>query len=65
MDPQTNRVGLQMMPGFVLTGHPDAKLKIALHNVLTITPTEDSVKNTYLSNTTGLLMPSSGSSLVL
>jgi len=60
VDPQTNRVGLQMLPGFVITGNQDAKFNIGLHNVILITPTEDNIKNNYISNTSGLAIPSSG-----
>ena len=60
VDPQTSRVGLQMVPGFVITANQDAKFNIGMQNVMLITPTEDNIKNSYLSSTSGLAIPSGG-----
>jgi hypothetical protein len=65
MDPSTQRMGLQMVPGFALTVSIDTKLKVNLSNVIFIAPTEDNVKNSYLSQTTGLAISSKNSGLKL
>jgi hypothetical protein len=57
-DPQTGRVGLQMVPGFALTVGLDAKLKVGLNNVMFVAPTEESIKKSYLANTSSLAIPS-------
>ena len=60
VDPQTNRVGIQMIPGFIITANPDAKLRLSLHSIVTITPTEENIKKSYLANTSSLTIPASG-----
>ena len=37
---------------------PDAKLKIDMQHVITITLSEENAKNSYITNTTGLAVPS-------
>jgi len=59
-DPQTNRVGLTLVPGFALTTGVDTKLKINLSQVTFIAPTDDSIKKSYLSSTTGLAIAGAG-----
>jgi len=54
MDPQSGRMGMQLLPGFVLTVSIDAKIKVSMSNVMFIALTEENVKNNYLSQTTGL-----------
>mgnify|MGYP006268895195 CR=1 FL=1 len=60
MDPATNRVGLQMVPGFIFTGKPDAKLTIDHKNIMVALPTDDNIKKSYISNTTSLAVPGAG-----
>jgi len=60
VDPNTGRMGMQLMPGFALTVTVDAKLKVSLSHVLFITLTEDSVKKSYLSMTSSLSIPAGG-----
>ena len=65
MDPQSGRMGMQLLPGFVLTVNVDTKIKVGMNNVMFIAPTEEGVKNSYLSQTTGLALSSGNSGLKL
>lgn len=51
---RNGNVGIQMLPYFVLTGDPDAKLTISNQHIITKTPAADQAKNGYLQATTGL-----------
>ena len=57
VDPQTQQYQLQMLPTFLFSGQPDAKLKINLQHVITMTLSEENAKNSYITNTTGLAVP--------
>lgn len=59
MDQQSGQYQLQMLPTFIFSGRPDAKLKISLSHVITVTPSEDNAKTNYTQNTTGLAVPKS------
>lgn len=59
VDPQTQQYQLQMLPTFLFSGQPDAKLKINMQHVITITLSEENAKNSYITNTTGLAVPTS------
>jgi len=63
MDPQSGRMGMQLLPGFVLTVNVDAKIKVGMSNVMFIAPTEEGVKKSYLSQTTGLAISSGSNGL--
>ena len=54
IDPQTQQYQLQMLPTFLFSAKPDAKLKIDMQHVITITLSEENAKNSYITNTTGL-----------
>ena len=58
VDPQTQQYQLQMLPTFLFSAKPDAKLKIDMQHVITITLSEENAKNSYITNTTGLAVPS-------
>jgi hypothetical protein len=58
VDPQTQQYQLQMLPTFLFSAQPDAKLKIDMQHVITITLSEENAKNSYITNTTGLAVPS-------
>lgn len=65
MDPQSGRMGMQLLPGFVLTVNVDAKIKVGMNNVMFIAPTEEGVKKSYLTQTTGLAISSGNNGLKL
>lgn len=53
---RNGNVGIQMLPYFVLTGEPDAKLTINNQHIITKTLSTEQAKNGYLQNTTSLTM---------
>ena len=57
-DPRTGTVGIQMLPYFLLTGNPDAKLSIDDKNVLVMTLSNDQAKNSYTQNSSGIAVAS-------
>jgi hypothetical protein len=46
-----------MLPTFLFSAKPDAKFKIDMQHVITITLSEENAKNSYITNTTGLAVP--------
>lgn len=63
-DPRTGSVGIQMLPYFVLTGEPEAKLTISNAHIVVKTPAAEQAKNGYLQNTTGLTMAPASTGLL-
>ena len=57
VDPATQQYPLQMLPTFLFSAKPDAKFKIDMQHVITITLSEENAKNSYITNTTGLAVP--------
>lgn len=58
VDQQNQQYQLQMLPTFMFSAKPDAKLKIDRRHIITITISQDEAKSSYISNTTNLAMPS-------
>jgi len=54
----TGNVGIQMLPYFVITSEPDAKLEIKDSHIITRTPSNEQAKNGYIRNTTGISVAS-------
>ena len=57
MDQATNQMQLQMLPSFIFTGKPDAKLKISTLQIICVTLSDENAKSAYIKNTTSLAMP--------
>ena len=55
---RNGNVGIQMLPYFLLTCEPDAKLTISNQHIITKTLATDQAKGGYLQNTTGLTLAS-------
>lgn len=53
---RNGNVGIQMLPYFLLTGDPDAKLTISNQHIIVKTLATEQAKNGYLQNTTGLTL---------
>ena len=62
-DPRTGCVGIQMLPYFLLTGNPAAKLTLDDKNILVMTLSNDQAKNSYTQSSSGIAVASSGFSL--
>ena len=60
MDPQTQRVGIQMIPTWLLTGDPAAHVTISKQHIITYTLANDAARSNYIKNTSGLEIPTSG-----
>lgn len=54
----SGNVGIQMLPYFVITSEPDAKLEIKDSHIITRTLSNEQAKNGYIRNTTGLSVSS-------
>lgn len=57
-DPRTGSVGIQMLPYFLLTGNPDAKLALDEKNVMVMTASNDQAKNSYTQSSSGIVAAS-------
>jgi len=64
VDPSTNQPVLQMLPSFLFSAQRDAKLNINLNHVITIAPSEENAKNSYISSTTNLAVLGKPSNLI-
>jgi hypothetical protein len=51
---RNGNVGIQMLPYFILTGDPDAKLTISNQHIIVKTAAAEQAKAGYLQTTTGL-----------
>lgn len=54
----SGNVGIQMIPYFVITSEPEAKLEIKDVHIITKTVSNEQAKNGYIRNTIGLSVPS-------
>lgn len=54
----SGNVGIQMIPYFVITSEPDAKLEIKDAHIITKTLSNEQAKNGYIRNTTGISVSS-------
>lgn len=55
---RTGNIGIQMLPYFLLTGNPDAKLTLDDKNVLVMTLSNDQAKNSYTQSSSGITVAS-------
>ena len=55
---RAGNIGIQMVPYFVLTGNPDAKLVLDERNVIVITLTNEQAKNSYIQSSSGIAVAS-------
>lgn len=55
---RTGNIGIQMLPYFLLTGNPDAKLTLDDRNVLVMTLSNDQAKNSYTQSSSGITVAS-------
>lgn len=61
MDERTRQVGVQMLPYFMLTADPDAKIEIKNQHIMAITTASEQAKAGYIKNTTGLTLATASS----
>lgn len=64
MDPSTNRPAIQMMPYFTLGGNPESRITLRREHVIAMLPSSDDMRAGYVHNTSSLLTPTQGSSLL-
>lgn len=55
---RTGNIGIQMLPYFLLTGNPDAKLTIDEKNIIVMTISNDQAKNSYTQSSSGITVAS-------
>lgn len=55
---RTGNIGIQMLPYFLLTGNPDAKLTIDDKNIIVMTLSNDQAKNSYTQSSSGITVAS-------
>lgn len=55
---RTGNVGIQMLPYFLLTGNPDAKLTLDDKSIMVMTPSNDQAKNSYIQSSSGIAVAS-------
>jgi hypothetical protein len=55
---RTGNIGIQMLPYFLLTGNPDAKLTLDEKNVIVMTLSNDQAKNSYTQSSSGIAVAS-------
>jgi hypothetical protein len=55
---RAGNIGIQMVPYFVLTGNPDAKLVLDDRNIIVMTLTNEQAKNSYIQSSSGITMTS-------
>lgn len=55
---RSGNIGIQMVPYFLLTANPDAKLTIDEKNVMVMTLSNDQAKNSYTQSSSGITVAS-------
>jgi hypothetical protein len=55
---RTGNIGIQMLPYFILTGNPDAKLTLDEKNIIVMTISNDQAKNSYTQSSSGITVAS-------
>jgi len=65
MDPSSGRPGINMLPFWMMGSDPSAKITLQRSHILALLPASKDMKDSWTQMMTGLVMPSSGSGLVV